>query len=365
MKRMPTMLLMGLLAALAFNGQSGAAEGQGASEGAAQSRPNGAAAMKAQALARQRAQSQPAGEWVKAHLPRDHVDLIPLTDLGKGMYQGEQGGLYPNGENDMPAEHRKAGERLAREIRPLDAEGKLDENGKIVFMSVGFSNTSLEFSAFTKAVAEEKGLNPHLVAVNGAIGMQPAQAAADPNSDYWKAVDQQRLGQAGVTPKQVQVLWVKETYPGPHAPFPAEAKKLQGLLVQVMNTCQDRFPNVKLAYLASRIFAGYSIVGGNPEPWSYEFGFSAKWLIADQLAGKPELNYDPAKGPVRSPWLAWGPYLWADGVKPRGDGLVWLREDLTDKDGMHPSDKGVAKVVKMLMDFMKTDSTAKPWFVKQ
>jgi hypothetical protein len=40
-----------------------------------------------------------------------------------------------------------------------------------------------------------------------------------------------------------------------------------------------------------------------------------KWLIADQIAGNPELNYDPAKGRVRAAWLAWGPYIWADGVK--------------------------------------------------
>jgi hypothetical protein len=38
-----------------------------------------------------------------------------------------------------------------------------------------------------------------------------------------------------------------------------------------------------------------------------------KWLIADRIAAKPELNFDPAKGPVRLPWIAWGSYLWAHG----------------------------------------------------
>ena len=52
-----------------------------------------------------------------------------------------------------------------------------------------------------------------------------------------------------------------------------------------------------------------------------------KWLIADQIAGKPELNFDAAKGPVRSPWIAWGPDLWADGLKGRKDGLLWQREE--------------------------------------
>jgi hypothetical protein len=102
----------------------------------------------------------------------------------------------------------------------------------------------------------------------------------------------------------------------------------------------------------------------NPEPHSYESGFAVKWLIADQMAGKPELNYDPKKGKVNSPWLAWGPYLWADGTKARSDGLVYLREDLA-QDGTHPSMSGREKVAKLLLSFLRTDPTARPWFVKR
>ena len=90
-----------------------------------------------------------------------------------------------------------------------------------------------------------------------------------------------------------------------------------------------------------------------------------KWIIADQIAGKPELNYDPAKGAVRSPWVAWGPYLWTDGTKGRKqDGVVWAKDDCVSSDRTHPSDTGREKVAKMLLDFLKTDPTSRPWFVK-
>lgn len=109
-----------------------------------------------------------------------------------------------------------------------------------------------------------------------------------------------------------------------------------------MHTTKARFPNLKIAYLSSRIYAGYA--------------------LSDQIAGKPELNYDPAKGAVRAPWIAWGPYLWADGMKDRGDGLVWPRENF-GADGMHPSNSGREKVAKLLLQFLKTDPAAKPWFL--
>jgi acetyl esterase/lipase len=300
-------------------------------------------------------------DYAKTHPPRDSVGLVPLTDLGKGTHKGESGGLYPGGENIPPQGHLQAGLAIASQIIPLDRDGSKGEHGKIVLLSIGVSNTTMEFRTFQQIAAQDTQLNPQLVLIDGAQGGQAADQAADPQTHYWSVVDQ-RLQTAGVTPNQVQALWIKETYPGPSQPFPAEAKKLKRYLVDILHTAKGRFPNLKIAYLSSRIYAGYSLVGGNPEPWSYEFGFSVKWLIADQIAAKPELNYDPAKGQVRSPWLAWGPYLWADGVKGRKDGLKWLREDLA-ADGMHPSAAGRQKVAGLLLDFLKTDPTSQPWFL--
>ena len=65
-----------------------------------------------------------------------------------------------------------------------------------------------------------------------------------------------------------------------------------------------------------------------------------KWLIEKQLTGDPDLNFDPAHGAVKAPWLAWGPYLWADGQKARSDGLTYDLTDLRPDDGTHPATPG-------------------------
>ena len=61
-----------------------------------------------------------------------------------------------------------------------------------------------------------------------------------------------------------------------------------------------------------------------------------KWLIEQQIKGEPALNYDPAKGAVKAPWLSWGPYLWANGTTKRTDGFSYHESDFAG-DGTHLS----------------------------
>ena len=197
--------------------------------------------------------------------------------------------------------------------------------------------------------------------VNGCVGSRASSEQADPKSRYWPEVEQ-RLAAAGVTAKQVQALWIKEVIPGAVG-FPDKAKELAKNITETLHNIHDKFPNARVAYLSSRTYGGWTELGGSPEPGAYETGFAVKWVVTGQIAGNAELNYDAGKGAVRSPWIEWGPYLWTDGVKARKDGLVYLREDVRE-DGLHPSEKGTAKVAEMMMRFFKNDPTARVWFLK-
>ena len=70
---------------------------------------------------------------------------VPLTDLGSGSYQGFMGGLYPGGQNQPPSQHTAEGLARAMAIQPLDVNGNPDPAGRIIFLSIGMSNTSSEF----------------------------------------------------------------------------------------------------------------------------------------------------------------------------------------------------------------------------
>jgi len=253
--------------------------------------------------------------------------------------------------------------QASRQIVPRDAQGRPAADGKIVLLSIGMSNTTMEFSVFVKRAAEDKSLNPHLMVVDGAQGGQGADVTAIPTAKFWDVVDQ-RLAANGVTKAQVQAVWIKQAYYGPWRPFPGEPKKMQRLLVATLHNLHDRFPNLRIAYMSSRIYAGYAIAALNPEPHAHESAFAIKWIIRDQMAGNPDLNCNPAKGAVRAPWVAWGPYLWADGVRGRKDGLVYLRDDVTTTDRTHPSMSGREKVVGLLMSFFKNDPTSRSWFAQ-
>jgi hypothetical protein len=165
----------------------------------------------------------------------------------------------------------------------------------------------------------------------------------------------------------VQVLWMKHACKGPGGlgEFPKHADELKALWIDSLRIAKQRFPNVRIAYLSSRIYAGYATRVLNPEPYAYEGAFAVRGIIQGQIKGDKALNYDIAKGEVNSPLVLWGPYLWADGITPRkSDGLIWKREDFAG-DGTHPSvSSGRDKVAKMLLAFVKTSPFAKSWFIK-
>jgi hypothetical protein len=281
--------------------------------------------------------------------------VTPLTDLGSAEYLGFPGGLYPNGKNARPFSYEHAGVVLGATVQPVDRDGTPSPSGKIAMISIGMSNTSHEFSHFIQLAEADGRKNRSLLMIDAARDGTDATRIADPLGDYWIHVDRQ-LQRCKTSAGQVQVVWLKTAIANQPPGFPEKARLLQRLLRSIVEILRTKFPQLKLVYVSSRIYGGYSETDLNPEPIAYESGFAVKWLIEERIN-----NSSPGSS---MPWVSWGPYLWADGLTPRSDGLTWERSDF-EPDGVHPSAQGVLKVATKLFEFFETDPTAQHWFFSQ
>jgi PKD repeat protein len=305
-------------------------------------------------------------------LPANFIPATPLNDLGPGLYKGFEGGLYPTGSDVPPPTTESAALNIAtNRILPLNSAGQIDlTNGKIVMISVSMSNGYDEFvrdpvNSFEERADRDPSKNPQLVIVDGAQPGKAVDSWVNPNSPVWTVVAN-NLAAAGVTTNQVEVAWVKQAEINPEqiGPFPSHALELKNDLEALTRNLLLHYPHIKIAYYSSRIYSyTTSLTAESPEPYAYESGFGVKWAIQDQIQGNGNLNWDPNQGTVVAPLMLWGPYLWADGIVARSDGLRWLIGDL-QADLTHPSATGIHKVASQLLSFFKTDPTATPWFLR-
>ena len=313
--------------------------------------------------------------------------LVPLTDMGASTYFGFPGGLYPGG-NVMPQAHADAGQAAAAAIEPLGVNGDPSPSGKYVLLVNGHFNTMLiscdsnisgpcpPFTLVGQAAADPEVEKTNLAIVRGA----PAEAEpwVDPNDSQYDLA-RERLTDLGLSEKQVQVVWAQWVLRGPRTPLPdagAHALLLVNRMGNVMRAFKIRYPNLRLVFLTSSVYSGYSNAVDGQEAVGYETGFPVKWLVQaqiDQMAGggaivdvrAGDLDYN---GPA--PWIAWGPYLWADGVNPRADGLSWPISDFEFRrglpvNGVQLSPEGREKAASLLLTFFKTSPQTRCWFVAE
>jgi hypothetical protein len=311
-------------------------------------------------------QQQRSGRNGRGSAPPATQPMVPLDQMtATDRYKGMDGGLYGGGSNQPPEAHQPAIDAALAALRPLDAQGRPSPDGRIVMISIGMSNTTQEFSRFKQIADSDPRKSSRVTIVDGAQGGMDAVEWASPKAATWEELSR-RLVQAGVTPAQVQTAWVLQAVkqPARFGDWPGSGDELARQMTSLLQAAHQRFPNLRLAYLSSRIYAGYANGNLNPEPYAYESAFVVRALIQRQIDGNAALNADAAAGEVKSPLLLWGPYLWANGAEPRtSDGLTWLRQDLAG-DGTHPSPTGRSKVANLLLEFLTHDGNAK-WFVRE
>lgn len=291
-------------------------------------------------------------------------ELPPIDELGAGMFMGHQGGLYPNGVNQMPADFYTDAIAIARSVQPLNNNGEPDPNGKIGLIALGASTVSMFGKGLEDQIPAVVNVNKEIVFVNCGIGGQDLSDIMDPAANFWSVIDN-RVKESGMTLDQVQVVWFQEdNLRNRDNDFELRVNQLTKEFTYMVRFCKERYPNLKLFYVSGRHtteFMPADAKDKHREPKAYLNGWVCKQLIENQINGDPQLAYKGQN--AAAPIILWGPYFWTQGAKPRSDGYA-VTPDLFSNDGVHPNEKGIARIAGDLVNFWQTDPVSQLWFLE-
>lgn len=241
--------------------------------------------------------------------------------------------LYPSIFVPRTAEERSAGLAAVSSIPA----------GNTVLLSIGMSNAKGIWDHFKSDAELDPLKNPAVQVVNGAqAGGATASWASEGLDKTWGELDES-LANVGVAKKDVSVIWfmLANTVKSSSTPD-SYTDTLENDTRNALDLFAIEFPNLKVVWLQSMIYAGYSTTSGNHEPYAYQTGVVAQRVSMDQ------------DWPF---FVGYGPYLWADGTVPRDDGLTWLCADFKE-DGNHPETGAKIKHSDGLLQFFHEDSVA-------
>ncbi len=277
--------------------------------------------------------------------------FIPISDLGKGKFNGFIGGKYSNGSNLIPNAHYQKGKELAKKITPLDTAGNSDLiNGKIGFLILGYSTAAMT-GRFLKNICNYRPLNKNMEIIIGAQGGKDINSMVQLNSDYYKTIDT-ILAEQKMSAAQVQMVWIStgDIY-AYQLPFPDQSFSQIEKYRLMLSNLKKLYPNLQLVYCSDRPYAGYiGETGEGPkelkEPSAYYSSWTIKWLIERQINTTPNFTY------ADLPFIDWGPSLWTDGSKGNKYGYTWNCDD-AGKGGIHASSKGRMREAAMMWWWLK------------
>lgn len=241
--------------------------------------------------------------------------------------------LFPGIMAPMPEKHAALGIEVASQIKKV--------NGKLVVDFDGMSNWNQEMKAFTRLAKEEgiRGVTWNN-AGRGGWDLSRMVTAAD---EYWAWV-QNGLTKRNISSEQVQVMFIKNS-----VRHGTTIDGFKNLLDRHISRAATEFKGLQQVFVSSALYSGYAGSGApRTEPHAFYEGVAVQQYIEERYG-------------TTGPWIGWGPYLWADGLRPRGDGLVWKCTDFESKDGVHPGPLAEAKVAEMMLRFMR-NSPVTGWF---
>lgn len=286
--------------------------------------------------------------------------LVKLNDLEKfSVYKNQGGGLYKSNTNSPQLTHRILIQKQLQLIKPLGTTGVSDPDGKIGFIYLGDPYTQGEFTALADFLEGNAQVNPALVLMDSA--QEPFDASYwEKSLNAWEVMNT-KVEDAGITAKQVQILWINLSMGKISGDFDSDMDSQTELLEQVVKTGLIKYPNIKIVYLSSPRYAGRSRVADYQEPNSYEAAFAVRELINKQERG--ELKFRENLSLLDSePALLWGPYIWNSKISEEEPFAYPV--NYYAADGLILNALGKQKYVVDLFNFWVNYEFSKTWFTR-
>lgn len=256
--------------------------------------------------------------------------------------------LYSSIWVPVPESHLTKGKEVASLITRLNPAGLPVSNGRIILAGLGMSNAKQQFAAFMEAYRLRYGRGRPTTTVNLGTGNWSLDLMIEQMAAYRQLL-LDTMVKKRVTREQVQIAMFKNSIRFQEQNPPDDVNQYVAYLEKYRTLLIDLFPNLKMLFVLAPVYSGYSS-GSAPrhEPYVFREGIAVGDFV--------EAHYGETQ-----PWIGWGAYYWANGLEPRGDGLVWKCADFIVRDGVHPSSLGLVKTSDMLLRFFE-NSPVTQWF---
>ena len=243
----------------------------------------------------------------------DFTTAVRLTDLcaGGDTYLGEEGCLYPDSNLPLPG--------YLAQLENVDCFDPV--SGKTIIVVIGMSMAQNALTGWLQFTNRPE-VNDNLVIIDGTLGSNQ-QRFQDPDYFGW-GTGLSRLTAAGYTASQVKCVIYHNAWSGPSSlGFPAHAINMLNSLETTMNIMPTKYPSVEAIYVTNRHY-GLSPSSKHPEPYSFEEGFSWKWLVENRI--NCTANCGPLIAWFADEWFeSWSThpeYYCTDGLHLCGAGLT-------------------------------------------
>ena len=187
-------------------------------------------------------------------------------------YKGQDGGLYGAGQNGSPESHPRRCQKRSCQDRAGSTRKAVHPSGTTRHKSRFDQHVECDASIFASSKSSrmpdaDKIPRASTIADCAQGGRAMAQwVSPDRPPLRWKP--RRRRARPCRSPKQVQIAWVKLADVRPTGELADHTGKLQKDTIAVVQNAKAMFPNLKIVYLGSRIYAGYATTPLNPEPCS-------------------------------------------------------------------------------------------------